>query len=177
MGRKKLTHILLAAGSRTTFRNHQNETPLDIAVRKGFGEIIEVFRNPPSVVTPMQRDEIRASKFKSASSGPSSPGDHSKGKNAKDSRDGHNGTRRSDGGSNGYRRREKANKENGDSKRSNGSKRSHSIEVAPNWSPYGCHYHPNPDAFPPPKIDSLPNEPLRSGELYYLDLAGNIHKV
>lgn len=44
------------------------------------------------------------------------------------------------------------------------------------WSPYGCHYYPDPNAFPQPKLDSLPGEPLGKGEQYYLDLAGNIRK-
>ncbi|XP_076269802.1 ankyrin repeat domain containing protein 6 diego isoform X2 [Rhynchophorus ferrugineus] len=44
------------------------------------------------------------------------------------------------------------------------------------WSPYGCHYYPDPDAFPSPNLDSLPPEPLKKGEQYYLDLAGNIRK-
>lgn len=44
------------------------------------------------------------------------------------------------------------------------------------WSPYGCHYFPDPEAFPPPRLDSLPPEPLKRGEQYYLDLAGNICK-
>jgi hypothetical protein len=45
------------------------------------------------------------------------------------------------------------------------------------WSPYGCHYYPDPKAFPQPNLDSLPHEPLKKGEQYYLDLAGNICKV
>jgi hypothetical protein len=45
------------------------------------------------------------------------------------------------------------------------------------WSPYGCHYYPDPQAFPQPNLDSLPHEPLKRGEQYYLDLAGNICKV
>lgn len=44
------------------------------------------------------------------------------------------------------------------------------------WSPYGCHYYPDPEAFPSPRLDSLPHEPLKRGEQYYLDLAGNICK-
>ncbi|XP_044739084.1 uncharacterized protein LOC123300563 [Chrysoperla carnea] len=44
------------------------------------------------------------------------------------------------------------------------------------WSPYGCHYYPDPKSFPKPKLDTLPIEPLRKGEQYYLDLAGNICK-
>ncbi|CAG9863201.1 unnamed protein product [Phyllotreta striolata] len=44
------------------------------------------------------------------------------------------------------------------------------------WSPYGCHYFPDPKNFPSPRLDSLPQEPLKKGEQYYLDLAGNICK-
>ncbi|XP_056643121.1 ankyrin repeat domain-containing protein 6 [Diorhabda sublineata] len=44
------------------------------------------------------------------------------------------------------------------------------------WSPYGCHYFPDPKNFPAPRLDSLPDEPLKKGEQYYLDLAGNICK-
>uniref|UniRef100_T1HAG8 ANK_REP_REGION domain-containing protein n=1 Tax=Rhodnius prolixus TaxID=13249 RepID=T1HAG8_RHOPR len=44
------------------------------------------------------------------------------------------------------------------------------------WSPYGCHYYPDPNSFPQPRLDSLPGEPLSKGEQYYLDLAGNIRK-
>ncbi|CAG0892070.1 unnamed protein product [Darwinula stevensoni] len=46
----------------------------------------------------------------------------------------------------------------------------------PKWSPYGCHYAPDPGDFPSPALDSLPKEPLQKGELYYVDLAGNIKK-
>lgn len=45
-----------------------------------------------------------------------------------------------------------------------------------NWSPYGCHYFPDPRDFPSPKLETLPEEPLSKGEQYYLDLAGNIKK-
>ncbi|ALC40672.1 dgo [Drosophila busckii] len=45
-----------------------------------------------------------------------------------------------------------------------------------NWSPYGCHYFPDPRSFPSPKLETLPKEPLKQGEQYFLDLAGNIHK-
>jgi hypothetical protein len=47
----------------------------------------------------------------------------------------------------------------------------------PGWSPYGCHYFPDLDEFPVPKMESLPKEPLSAGEQYFLDLAGNIKKV
>ncbi|XP_075213609.1 ankyrin repeat domain containing protein 6 diego [Lycorma delicatula] len=50
------------------------------------------------------------------------------------------------------------------------------VSMNKNWSPYGCHYYPDPKAFPSPKLDSLPPEPLKKGEQYFLDLAGNICK-
>ncbi|KRT81136.1 hypothetical protein AMK59_5779 [Oryctes borbonicus] len=50
------------------------------------------------------------------------------------------------------------------------------LERVKHWSPYGCHYYPDPEAFPAPRLDSLPPEPLKRGEQYYLDLAGNIRK-
>lgn len=53
---------------------------------------------------------------------------------------------------------------------------SQQTENAKNWSPYGCHYFPDPRTFPSPKLETLPKEPLSSGEQYYLDLAGNIRK-
>ncbi|XP_017865490.1 PREDICTED: uncharacterized protein LOC108615489 [Drosophila arizonae] len=51
-----------------------------------------------------------------------------------------------------------------------------SVDKAINWSPYGCHYFPDPRSFPSPKLETLPKEPLKQGEQYFLDLAGNIHK-
>ena len=45
-----------------------------------------------------------------------------------------------------------------------------------NWSPYGCHYFPDPAEFPDPDPATLPEEPLHSGEQYFLDLGGNIKK-
>lgn len=48
--------------------------------------------------------------------------------------------------------------------------------LAKKWSPYGCHYFPDPRNFPPPKLETLPKEPLLSGEQYFLDLGGKIRK-
>ncbi|GBP18049.1 Ankyrin repeat domain-containing protein 6 [Eumeta japonica] len=51
------------------------------------------------------------------------------------------------------------------------------FEVPPvHLSPYGCHYYPDTKYFPKPRLSSLPTEPLKKGEQYYLDLAGNIKK-
>ena len=45
------------------------------------------------------------------------------------------------------------------------------------WSsPYGCHKDPDMDEFPLPRMNSMPDDPLRAGEQYFLDLAGNIKK-
>ena len=43
-------------------------------------------------------------------------------------------------------------------------------------SPYGCHNEPDLDEFPLPRMNTLPDDPLRAGEQYFLDLAGNIKK-
>ncbi|XP_035707684.1 ankyrin repeat domain-containing protein 6 isoform X2 [Folsomia candida] len=177
--RKKLTKLLLASGCRTNLRNNQNETALDISNRKGFTEISELLKHPPPIVSPIERDEIRASKYKSASSGPSSTGNISRGKKSSNNnkvKSDHSDKKSGGGGSSGHKHPEKS--KEGGSRKSHPKSNSNQDpdDITPNWSPYGCHYHPNPEAFPPPKIDSLPNEPLRSGELYYLDLAGNIHK-
>ncbi|KAL7735061.1 hypothetical protein ACLKA6_005148 [Drosophila palustris] len=50
------------------------------------------------------------------------------------------------------------------------------VDKTINWSPYGCHYFPDPRSFPSPKLETLPKEPLKQGEQYFLDLAGHIHK-
>lgn len=50
------------------------------------------------------------------------------------------------------------------------------VDKSINWSPYGCHYFPDPRSFPSPKLETLPKEPLKTGEQYFLDLAGHIHK-
>ena len=42
MGRRKLTKILVEAGTDTNIRNKQSETALDIAVRKGLGEVVTI---------------------------------------------------------------------------------------------------------------------------------------
>ena len=42
MGRKKLTRILVEGGTDTTVRNKQNETAMDIAVRKKLSEVVTI---------------------------------------------------------------------------------------------------------------------------------------
>lgn len=69
-------------------------------------------------------------------------------------------------------------KEKGKEKDKHKVKKNVHFETPPQvqWSPYGCHYYPDPKFFPKPKLSSLPTEPLKKGEQYYLDLAGNIKK-
>ncbi|XP_033253531.1 uncharacterized protein LOC117192898 [Drosophila miranda] len=50
------------------------------------------------------------------------------------------------------------------------------VDKGINWSPYGCHYFPDPRAFSSPNLETLPKDPLKPGEQYFLDLAGHIHK-
>lgn len=121
MGRRKLTRILIEGGETTLdIKNGQEETPMDIAVRKEHNEIVEILKNP----TKMRN--------------------------------------RSDRNSKRHKKKEQD--------------QIHNPKSSVNWSPYGCHYFPDPRTFPSPKLDTLPKEPLKKGEQYYLDLAGNIRK-
>ena len=54
--------------------------------------------------------------------------------------------------------------------KSKNNSRSKIKEGEPGWSPYGCHYFPDPTEFPDPDPTSLPEEPLGKGEQYFLDL-------
>ncbi|XP_039277276.1 ankyrin repeat domain-containing protein 6 isoform X3 [Nilaparvata lugens] len=81
------------------------------------------------------------------------------------------------------KKKEKEAKENKTSKHKHDKKKQKvqfmeaaSLAGGKQWSPYGCHYYPDPKDFPQPNLDSLPNEPLKKGEQYFLDLAGNICK-
>uniref|UniRef100_T1KHB9 Uncharacterized protein n=2 Tax=Tetranychus urticae TaxID=32264 RepID=T1KHB9_TETUR len=56
------------------------------------------------------------------------------------------------------------------------TKSSKEHQKIPYHSPYGCPMLPDAKEFPQPRINSLPTEPLRKGEQYYIDLAGNIRK-
>lgn len=135
MGRRKLTRILLNAGSSLKICNSQAETARDIAIRKNLPEILQILDTPI--------DENARDKERDRSS--SSSRHHSKNRD--------------------------------DKKAKKCEKPKCKGEVDPkNWSPYGCHYFPDPRSFPSPKLESLPKEPLNTGEQYFLDLAGNIRK-
>lgn len=135
MGRRKLTRILLAAGSSLKIQNAQNEAARDIAVRKKLNEILEILDAP---VEETQRDRSSSSSRQKDRKEPP----HHRGKD---------GTPK--------------------------TPKSGKYDVNPkNWSPYGCHYFPDPRSFPSPRLETLPKEPLGTGEQYFLDLAGNIRK-
>jgi hypothetical protein len=192
------------------------ETPLDIGLRKGFEEVTQMLQNPPEVLTPMQRDQMRASKYKAPNGVLQNPQlgsskqltrlqeivttAHVHPENVKRSskRSLHSSKTGSkskstssvnvkDAGSKvkvtgaevkdiGAEVKDTGAEVKGSAARMSASSGT-TLEEVPKWSPYGCHNQPNPGAFPPPNIDSLPRDPLTTGELYYLDLAGNIHKV
>ncbi|XP_046745563.1 ankyrin repeat domain-containing protein 6 isoform X2 [Diprion similis] len=167
MGRRKLTRILLEAGCDRTLRNKQAETAKDIARRKNLSEILEIISKARSRSRARSKSRDEESKDK-VDEGGEVPQVKSAGK--------------------GDKKREKTGSGTSGSRDSNSKKekkklkggKQHKVHfekaVGKQWSPYGCHYYPDPDAFPQPRLDSLPSDPLARGEQYYLDLAGNIRK-
>ena len=161
MGRRKLTRILLEAGCDRSLRNKQGETAKDIARRKNLTEILEIISKARSKsrVRSKSREEESTDKVDGKVGG---KGEKKREKNGS----GTSGSR--DSGSKKEKKKHKGGKQ-------------HKVHfekamMGREWSPYGCHYYPDPEAFPEPRLDSLPPDPLGRGEQYYLDLAGNIRK-
>ncbi|XP_053687505.1 uncharacterized protein LOC128736995 [Sabethes cyaneus] len=149
MGRRKLTRILLEAGCKQDTKNAQGETPRDIAIRKNLVEIINILNTPVQISARNARERSSSSSHRKDHSGKVT-GDRSHSKEDRKSR-------------------EKSRGRSGD--------HAPRYDVDPqHWSPYGCHYFPDPRNFPSPKLETLPKEPLAKGEQYFLDLAGNIRK-
>lgn len=150
MGRRKLTRILLQSDSSASLkiRNAQSETARNIAHRKQLLEILEILDAAPPALQPTIQAPARAEERERSSSGSRH--------NKKDDKTNN----------------KKRNKEATTSTQSPSGSKNKTI----NWSPYGCHYFPDPRSFPSPKLETLPKEPLNSGEQYFLDLAGNIKK-
>lgn len=159
MGRRKLTRILyeVCGPSALLLRNAQGETPRDIAIRKNLKPIIEILNSPPTIIKYTSDDTTDGHKPNcphrcSSGSGPNYASDASdkikSGKCVND-REHHRKCNNANVGG------------QVDSKL---------------WSPYGCHYFPDPRSFPAPKLETFPKDPLKYGEQYYLDLAGNIRK-
>lgn len=147
MGRRKLTRILLEGGCDKSISNAQGETARDIAIRKKLKEIICILDKTSIELSTVNKNQLRD---RSSSS----------------SRNVRSSTK------NGTKDKEKSTRKSHDEVDHHGKK----LPDPRHWSPYGCHYSPDPKCFPPPKLETLPKDPLNKGEQYYLDLAGNIRK-
>lgn len=177
MGRRKLTRILLEAGCDRTLKNKQNETAHDIAARKDLVEILALLSGatPPTGGT-RGRSSSGGGGGKAGAAGAGSKGDKKREKNesgtsSKDSSGRHKDKKKH---KNEHASQHKVHFEKGTLGTAGGGGTGGAN--GRHWSPYGCHYFPDPRAFPQPNLDSLPHEPLKRGEQYYLDLAGNIRK-
>lgn len=187
MGRRKLTRILyeVCGANGLLLRNAQGETPRDIAIRKSLKPIIEILNSPPTTTTTTTATATTAAtqipapmKCDGGVVGETTDGRRSFKPNSShqnhqpqpphrcSSGSGKNGT--SDHTSDKLKPKRCINDRTHHDP--------HSPANAKIWSPYGCHYFPDPRSFPPPKLDTFPKEPLKQGEQYYLDLAGNIRK-
>lgn len=158
MGRRKLTRILyeVCRTSALLLRNAQGETPRDISLRKNLKPIIEILNSPPTIVKATNNDVDGPA---TTTTKPTK----TKNQHRSSSGSGRNYTSDSD------KIQPKKCIHNQNLSESN-------AENSKIWSPYGCHYFPDPRTFPAPKLETFPKEPLKRGEQYYLDLAGNIRK-
>ncbi|XP_067216394.1 ankyrin repeat domain-containing protein 6 isoform X2 [Linepithema humile] len=163
MGRRKLTRILLEAGCDRSLRNKQNETAKDIARRKNHNEILDIISKARGKSRTRSKSRERDSIDGKIDDGKAIKSEKKREKTE-------SGT--SGGGGSSSKK---------DRKKHKSSSKQHKVRfekaiMGRQWSPYGCHYYPDPEAFPQPRLDSLPSDPLGRGEQYYLDLAGNIRK-
>ena len=152
MGRRKLVRIMLEAATiDLSLTNQQKETPIDIATRKGHEEIAAMIRHPPPKPSKLNNTEVVEAEINLDTIDKAKDSDVASKKSA--------------GGNQKSKSRSARHK-----------KRLGLRAADPKWSPYGCHYYPDLNEFPAPNVASLPEEPLSSGEQYFLDLAGNIKK-
>ncbi|XP_076394424.1 ankyrin repeat domain containing protein 6 diego isoform X1 [Megachile rotundata] len=177
MGRRKLTRILLEAGCDRSLRNKQGETAKDIARRKNLTEILEIIgkaRSKSRTRSKSREEEAGAATATAAATTTVvATADKVDGKSNKSEK------KREKTGSGTSGSRDSCSKKEKKKHKSSGKQNKVHFEKAVmgrQWSPYGCHYYPDPEAFPQPRLDSLPPDPLGRGEQYYLDLAGNIRK-
>ncbi|XP_076163228.1 ankyrin repeat domain containing protein 6 diego isoform X1 [Ptiloglossa arizonensis] len=186
MGRRKLTRILLEAGCDRSLRNKQGETAKDIARRKNLTEILEIIgkaRSKSRTRSKSREEDVVASGSASGTTAAAAAAaaaataavvaDKVDGKSNKSEK------KREKTGSGTSGSRDSCTKKEKKKHKSSGKQNKVHFEKAVmgrQWSPYGCHYYPDPEAFPQPRLDSLPPDPLGRGEQYYLDLAGNIRK-
>lgn len=194
MGRRKLTKILLESGCNPTIKNKQGETAMDIALRKEFKEIQEVIANPPPSrqrsASVGGRPELKK-REKAASLGSDSRTTDSVEKLKKKAKwHGSSKSVRFLGSSQHDLNRSIANATplihnpagptSATTQQTTTKAQQHppppAQEKPPLHSPYGCPQAPDMADFPTPKLNSLPSDPLRKGEQYFVDLAGNIKK-
>ena len=150
MGRRKLVKILLESPLlEAELTNQQNETALNIAERKNHQEIATMIRHPPPVIKNNPDNNENETKAEINVTIDSEESKH-------------------------FIKKCLDQKKCKKIKKS--LKNNYPPGQEPKWSPYGCHYYPDMTDFPEPQMDTLPNEPLKAGEQYFLDLAGNIKK-
>ena len=187
MGRRKLTKILLSYGATPSLKNLQGETPMDIALRKSFKEVQEIIANPP----PYKERISRASSY----NGHMLSGSNSSRREKESSMEGSKSSGRPVTGRRARftksrlaasksveflceRNNQQQQQQQQNHRKQETSRLSHFHDSShPHHlhSPYGCPQEPDMEQFKL-KIESLPREPLRKGEQYYLDLAGKIRK-
>ncbi|XP_052900285.1 uncharacterized protein LOC128306726 [Anopheles moucheti] len=169
MGRRKLTRILLESGCRQDTKNAQEETARDIAQRKNLVEIINILNTPVDLSARRSRERSSSSSQhqRTKTDGVTNGGVHHK---SSPHEPPNPAERRS-------RSKDETGRKSGRRSNSNDEAAARADAIDPkHWSPYGCHYFPDPRNFPSPKLETLPKEPLGNGEQYFLDLAGNIRK-
>uniref|UniRef100_A0A182QKS5 Uncharacterized protein n=1 Tax=Anopheles farauti TaxID=69004 RepID=A0A182QKS5_9DIPT len=170
MGRRKLTRILLESGCRQDTKNAQDETPRDIAQRKNLVEILNILNTPV---------DLSARRSRERSSSSSQHQRHKPGDAPTNGKPGHERRSRSkeEAAARKSGRRSNSNDDGAAAAAAAAAAITRTDAIDPkHWSPYGCHYFPDPRNFPSPKLETLPKEPLGDGEQYFLDLAGNIRK-
>lgn len=133
-----MTRILyeMCGPSGLLLRNAQGETPRDIAIRKNLKPIIEILNSTtPNITAKCTNEEVID------------------GRPARKQQPQH----RSDSGSGQNYTSDASDKLK--SKRCVNNKKPHdpnSPDDPKIWSPYGCHYYPDPRTFPPPKLETFP---------------------
>lgn len=165
MGRRKLTRILyeVCGPNGLLLRNAQGETPRDIGIRKNLKPIIEILN---TTTTP-------ATAVKSPNNETMVDGRPQMRKPTQHRSDSGSGQNYTSDTSDKFKPKCCVNSRKLlDPNTPDDSK----IWSDSRFSPYGCHYYPDPRSFPPPKLESFPKDPLKSGEQYFCDLAGNIRK-
>lgn len=183
MGRRKLTRILLSAGSSWQTANLQQETARDICVRKRLTEILEILDGPPVPLVNYGNKGSGAAAAIAADGVDGRDRSSSSSRHRPSTKDGATKSRRHESSAPTKRDRTDSAEPKTPKTTANiapptpATPADQHLPANPkNWSPYGCHYFPDPKSFPSPKLKTLPKEPLATGEQYYLDLAGNIRK-